>query len=353
MMKHSIAVLPGDGIGNEVVPAALEVLHTLADLHGGVKFETTSFPWNCDYYLEHGKMMPDDGLSILKDFEAIFLGAIGDPSKVPDHVSLWGLLIKIRREFEQVINVRPAKLMQGIQSPLTSPKDFDLIVVRENSEGEYSEIGGRIFRGDDEIAIQNNIFSRRGVERAMRYAFQLAQKRRNHVTSATKSNGIVYTMPFWDEVFQQVKTEYPDVQTSSYHIDALAAFFVQRPQVFDVIVASNLFGDILTDIGAAIMGSIGVAPAANINLNGKYPSMFEPVHGSAPDICGRGIANPIGQIWTLKMMLDHLGLDELGSVLLDAIEGVTNDGIKTPDVGGKASTQEVVEGIIARLRNMV
>jgi tartrate dehydrogenase/decarboxylase / D-malate dehydrogenase len=352
MKNYEIAVLPGDGIGKEVVPVALKVLDTVADIHGGLKFDYKEFPWSCDYYIEHGNMMPDDGLSILKNFNAIFLGAVGNPELVPDHVSLWGLLIKIRREFEQSINIRPAKFFKGLTSPLLNPNDFNLIVVRENSEGEYSEVGGRIHRGEDEVAIQNAIFTRKGTERAMRYAFELAKKRKGHVTSATKSNGIVHSMPFWDQVFKEVKEDYPNIQTASYHIDALAAFFVTRPQIFDVIVASNLFGDILTDIGGAIMGSIGIAPAANININGKYPSMFEPVHGSAPDIFGRGIANPIGQIWTAKMMLDHFGELELGQKLLDVIEEVTSEGIKTPDIGGTASTLEVAEAICSRLKKV-
>lgn len=350
MKQYDIAVLPGDGIGKEVVPPALDILHTIAEVHGGLGFKFAEFPWSCDYYKEHGKMMPEDGLDILKGHEAIFLGAIGNPAIVADHVSLWGLLIKIRREFEQVINIRPAKMFKGLESPLKNPKDFDLIVVRENSEGEYSEVGGRIHKGEDELAIQNAIFTKKGTERAMRYAFELAKTRRGHVTSATKSNGIFHSMPFWDDVFNQVKTEYTDVDTTNTHIDALAAFFVTRPQIFDVIVASNLFGDILTDIGGAIMGSIGIAPAANINLNGKYPSMFEPVHGSAPDIYGKGIANPIGQIWTAKMMLDHFGEVELGKKLLDVVEEVTGDGIKTPDIGGTSTTNEVGEEICKRLR---
>ncbi|TDF93166.1 tartrate dehydrogenase [Paenibacillus piri] len=352
MIKHEIAVIPGDGIGNEVVPAALNVLNAAAEVHGGLSFKFTEFPWNCDYYLKHGMMMPEDGLRTLQSFEAVFLGAVGDPAKVPDHISLWGLLIKIRREFEQVINIRPAKYIQGIVSPLVNPNDFDLIVVRENSEGEYSEVGGRIHKGEDQMAIQNAIFTRKGTERAIRYAFELAAKRRGHLTSATKSNGIFHSMPFWDDVFKEVSQDYPDTRTASYHIDALAAFFVTRPQIFDVIVASNLFGDILTDIGAAIMGSIGIAPAANINLNGKFPSMFEPVHGSAPDICGKGIANPIGQIWTAKMMLDHLGHQELGQQVLDAMEATIFSGIKTPDIGGKASTQEMTDDICSRLKKL-
>lgn len=345
----NIASIPGDGVGKEVVPEAERVLKAIAELHGGLTFEFTSFPWSCEYYLENGSMMPEDGLEQIKEFDSIFLGAVGNQRLVPDHISLWGLLIKIRREFEQVINVRPAKLIKGINSPLSNPKDFDLLVVRENSEGEYSSIGGRIYNEDEELAIQNAVFSRRGTERAMRYAFELAKTRRGHVTSATKSNGIVYSMPFWDDVFKEISKDYPSVEVDSQHIDALAAFFVTQPERFDVIVASNLFGDILTDIGAAIMGSIGIAPAANININGKYPSMFEPVHGSAPDIIGKGIANPIGQIWTAKMMLDHHGETELGDHLLDSIEEVTSRGIRTPDIGGTSSTTEVTSEIIKTL----
>ncbi|MGN7313175.1 tartrate dehydrogenase [Alkalicoccobacillus gibsonii] len=352
MKKLKFASIPGDGVGKEVVPEAERVLKAVSELHGGMEFQFSSFPWSCEYYLEHGAMMPEDGLEQLKDFDSIFLGAVGNQNLVPDHVSLWGLLINIRREFEQVINVRPAKVLQGVASPLVNPKEFDLLVVRENSEGEYSSIGGRIHQGEDEIAIQNAVFSRRGIERAMRYAFELAKSRRGHVTSATKSNGIVFSMPFWDEVFDEVSKEYPSIQTDSQHIDALAAFFVTRPETFDVIVASNLFGDILTDVGAAIIGSIGVAPAANINLNGKYPSMFEPVHGSAPDIIGKGIANPIGQIWTAKMLLDHHGETELGEHLLHSIEHVTSQGIVTPDIGGKHSTSEVTNEIINTLQKI-
>lgn len=350
MKKLNIASIPGDGIGKEVVPAAIDVLKAVSEIHGGLSFEFTDFPYSCEYYLEHGSMMPEDGLERLKEFDSIFLGAVGNSKLVPDHVSLWGLLIKLRREFEQQINIRPAKLLNGVRSPLVKPKDFDLIVVRENSEGEYSEVGGRIFREEDEIAIQNNIFSRKGTERAMHYAFVLASKRKKHVTSATKSNGIVHSMPFWDEVFKDVSKNYPEIETDSQHIDALSAFFVTHPDKFDVIVASNLFGDILTDLGAAIMGSIGIAPAGNINVNGKYPSMFEPVHGSAPDIIGKGIANPIGQIWTAKMMLDHHGENEIANILLDVVESITTDGIMTPDIGGKHSTNEVTEEIIKRLR---
>lgn len=350
MKKLKIASIPGDGVGKEVVPAAIDVLHTVADMHGGLKFDFEEFPYSCEYYLEHGEMMPEDGMQRLSDFDSIFLGAVGNENLVPDHISLWGLLIKIRREFEQTINVRPAKQLPGIQSPLVNPNDFDIMVVRENSEGEYSSIGGRIYRGEDEIAIQNNVFSRKATECAMRFAFDLASKRRKHVTSATKSNGIVFSMPFWDEVFNDVSKDYSDVKTDKQHIDALSAFFVTNPSRFDVVVASNLFGDILSDVGAGIMGSIGVAPAGNINVNGKYPSMFEPVHGSAPDIIGKGVANPIGQIWTAKMLLDHHGEEEIGQVLLDVIEETTNDRIVTPDLGGQHSTTDVTQEIIKRLK---
>jgi tartrate dehydrogenase/decarboxylase/D-malate dehydrogenase len=350
MNRYEIAVIPGDGIGKEVVPAAIRVLEAAAEIHGGLKFEWTQFPWSCEYYLQHGQMMPDDGIATLKNFHQIFLGAVGMPSLVPDHISLWGLLIKIRRELKQSINVRPVKLLRGLQSPLREPNHFDLIVVRENSEGEYSEIGGRIHQGSDEIAIQNAVFTRKATERAMKFAFELAQKRRNHVTSATKSNGITYSMPFWDEVFKEMGELYPGVQTASAHIDALAAFFVMRPQVLDVVVASNLFGDILTDLGGAIMGSIGIAPAANLNVEREYPSMFEPVHGSAPDIAGKGIANPIGQIWTGKMMLDFMGYEELGTLILNAMEDTLESGIKTADLGGRYSTNEVTDAVIANLK---
>lgn len=352
MKKISLGVIPGDGVGKEVMPEAIKVLDTIADVHGGLTFDYKHYPYSCEYYLETGKMMDDDGLEKLKNYDAVFLGAVGNPNLVPDHVSLWGLLIAIRREFQQVINIRPAKQLKGIQSPLVNPNNFDFVVVRENSEGEYSEVGGRIHSGYEEVAIQNAVFTRRGTERAMEYAFKLALGRNRHVTSATKSNGIVHSMPFWDEVFKEISKGYPEVKTVSNHIDALAAFMVTKPHAFDVIVASNLFGDILTDVGAAIMGSIGVAPAANININGKYPSMFEPVHGSAPDIYGKGIANPIGQIWTGKMMLDHFGETELGDQLLSIIEDVLEAGFKTADIGGSSTTIEVTEEIVKRLKQL-
>jgi len=346
---HDIAVIPGDGIGKEVVPSALRCLEAIARLHGGIRWNFTSFPWSCEYYLRHGSMMPKDGTSTLKQFEQIFLGAVGMPDLVPDHVSLWELLVKIRRECEQSINVRPAKLLRGVESPLRRQPPFDLVVVRENAEGEYSQIGGSIHPGDDEVVIQNAVFTKRQTAKAMKYAFELARTRRRSVTSATKSNGIVYSMPFWDRTFKEIGRDYPDVQQRSVHIDALCAFLVMKPEQFDVIVASNLFGDILTDVGGAIMGSIGIAPAANLNVERKYPSMFEPVHGSAPDIAGKGIANPIGQIWTAKQMLDFLGYEEMGRLLMQAIEDTLESGIKTRDLGGTASTAEVTDAIVARL----
>jgi len=317
MATYQIAVIPGDGIGKEVTGFGVQALLRAADIHGGFTFDFQEFPWSCDYYLQHGRMMPVDGIEILKGYDAIFLGAVGLPDKVPDHVSLWGLLIEIRREMRQYINLRPVKQMRGVPSPLADPRNFDIVVVRENSEGEYSPIGGRTGTGDEEMAIQNAVFTRRGVERAVRYAFEFARKReKKTVTSATKSNGIVHSMPFWDEVFGKVGQEYPEMARHSVHIDALSAFFVTKPHTLDVVVASNLFGDILTDLGAGIMGSIGIAPSANINPERKYPSMFEPVHGSAPDIYGQGIANPIGQMWSAKMMLDFFGYEEIGNLLL-------------------------------------
>ncbi|MEK4628838.1 tartrate dehydrogenase [Solibacillus sp. FSL R7-0682] len=350
MKLYKIAVIEGDGIGKEVVPAAIKVLNAVAEMDSTFKFEWTYFPWGCDYYLQHGEMMPQDGIETLKQYDQIFLGAVGMPELVPDHISLWGLLIKIRREMKQAINVRPAKLLKGLESPLKNPNGFNITVVRENSEGEYSESGGRIHQGQDEIAMQNAVFTRKATERAMRYAFELAKSSRGHVTSATKSNGLTYSMPFWDEVFTEVKKDYPDIDTAVNHIDALAAFFVMKPHAFDVVVASNLFGDILTDLGGAIMGSIGIAPAANLNIERQFPSMFEPVHGSAPDIAGKGIANPIGQIWTGKMMLDFLGHQEAGKKVLEAIEATLEKGIKTGDIGGHSTMYEVVEEILNQLQ---
>jgi tartrate dehydrogenase/decarboxylase/D-malate dehydrogenase len=353
-MRVSCAVIPGDGIGSEVVTEGIRVLEAAAELNGGLSFDFEWFPWSCQYYAEHGEMMPANGLDILAGYENIFLGAVGFPG-VPDHISLWGLLIPIRRTFQQYINLRPAKLLKGVQSPLANklPGSIDFVVVRENSEGEYSNMGGRIHTGTPyEMAIQETVFTRMGTERVIRYAYELANKRGKHLTAATKSNGINITMPYWDEIVGEVGQHYPDVRTDLFHIDALAAYFVTRPESFDVVVGSNLFGDILSDLAAAVMGGIGMAPAANLNPERQFPSMFEPVHGSAPDIAGRAIANPIGQIWTAKMLLDHIGKEELGDALLDSIEAVLEAGVvQTPDLGGKATTSEMGDAILAEVRS--
>ena len=349
-MRHRIAVIPGDGIGKEVLPEGMRVLDA-AGRRFGFDFEWTTLDWSCERYTTTGRMMPEDGLERLRPFEAIFLGAVGFPG-VPDHVSLWGLLIPIRRGFRQYINLRPVRLLKGVKSPLAGrgPADIDMVIVRENNEGEYSEIGGRLYRGTpEELAVQQAIFTRKGCDRVMRYAFELAVKRpRRHVTSATKSNGIIHSMPYWDERFAATAKDYPGVTTAQYHIDILAAHFVQHPDWFDVVVASNLFGDILSDLGPAIAGSIGLAPGGNINPEKEYPSMFEPVHGSAPDIAGKGIANPIGQIWTGAMMLEHLGHAEAARAVVAAIERVVEGGkTLTRDLGGRATTTEVGQAVAA------
>ncbi len=353
MQSVSVAVIPGDGIGIEVVREARRVLDEIARLDGKIRFEYTEFPWGCRYYSEHGEMAPPDFLRTLGAFETIMLGAVGFPG-VPDHVSLWGLLLPIRRSFEQYVNLRPIRLLRGIAGPLRDPGHIDFVVIRENTEGEYSSIGGRIHSGfPHEIAVQNTIFTRMGTERIIRYAYALAEKSaRRRLCGATKSNGINWTMPFWDEIFNDIGVrEFPHIERRLVHIDALSAFFVLRPAQFDVVVASNLFGDILTDLGAAIIGGIGIAPSANINPERKYPSMFEPVHGSAPDIAGKNIANPIGQIWSSKLMLDHLGRADLGQNLMAAIEDVLDAGqVRTPDFGGRSTTADVTDAIIEALR---
>jgi len=346
--KFKIAVIAGDGIGKEVMPEGQRVLDAAAGKYD-FSLEYDELPWSCDHYVKHGCMMPEDGLQRIRHHDAIYLGAVGLPSLVPDHISLWGLLIKIRREFDQYANIRPVRLMPGVASPLANRKvgDIDFIIVRENSEGEYSSAGGRMYEGTErEIAVQESIFSRHGTDRIMRYAFELTRRRaRKHLTSATKSNGISITMPFWDERFRIVAADYPDVTTDQYHIDILTAHFVRFPDRFDVVVGSNLFGDILSDLGPACTGTIAIAPSANLNPERLYPSMFEPVHGSAPDIYGRNIANPIGMIWSGAMMLDHLGHTEAAGAVVRAIETVLQDGPKTPDLGGKASTQDVGRAI--------
>jgi tartrate dehydrogenase/decarboxylase/D-malate dehydrogenase len=347
MKIYRVAVIPGDGIGNEVVPEGIRVLEAVAK-KVGIQFQWDHFPWSCEYYKETGQMMPADGLEQIRHHDAIFLGAVGFPG-VPDHISLWGLLIPIRRIFEQYANVRPVRLMPGIQSPLRNREigDIDFIIVRENNEGEYSSVGGRLYEGTEfEIATQQSLFTRRGVDRILRYAFEVAQKReKKHLTSATKSNGITITMPFWDERFKALSAEFPQVKTSQYHIDILTAHFVLNPDRFDVVVGSNLFGDILSDLGPACTGTIAIAPSANLNPERNYPSMFEPVHGSAPDIAGRRIANPIGQIWSGAMLLDHLGEHDAANAIIHAIEQVLTNGPRTRDIGGKASTDEVGKAI--------
>jgi len=349
---HRIAVIPGDGIGNEVVPEGMRVLEAAASKYGfGLQWD--QFPWSCAYYQKHGRMMPEDGLARIRHHDAIYLGAVGFPG-VPDHVSLWGLLIPIRREFEQYANVRPVRLMEGVPSPLRDrkPGDIDFWVIRENTEGEYSSIGGRIFEGTDgETVVQETVFTRRGVDRILRYAFELARSRpKKHLTSATKSNGISITMPYWDERVKAMAAQYPDVRVDQFHIDILCAHFVQRPDRFDVVVGSNLFGDILSDLGPAATGTIGIAPSGNLNPERKYPSMFEPVHGSAPDIAGQGIANPVGQIWSGAMMLEHLGHKDAADAIVRAIEAVVRDGPRTRDMGGKAGTEEMGKAIAQAIR---
>jgi tartrate dehydrogenase/decarboxylase/D-malate dehydrogenase len=342
-----LAVIPGDGIGREVVPIALDVLR--AALPDEVRLETAEFPWSCDHYLETGAMMPPDGLETLRGFDAIFLGAVGDPARVPDTVSLWGLLLRIRKGLGLAVNVRPARYLPGMPTPLRDPADFDVVVVRENTEGEYSDIGGRIHEGDREVAVQVNVFTRQGTTAVVRHAMHLAETRRGKLTSATKSNGIVHAMPFWDEVVRDVATEHPTVAVESMHLDALLARLVREPGRFDVIVGSNLFGDLLTDLSAALMGSIGIAPSANIDPTGVNPSLFEPVHGSAPDIAGQGIANPIGQVWTAALLLRHLGHAAAADRIETAIGAVIAAGELTPDMGGTLSTSEVGRRLIERL----
>lgn len=346
-MKYRIATIPGDGIGKEVVPEGIRVLDA-AGRRFGIEFDWDRLPWSCEHYAETGRMMPDDGLDRIREHDAIFLGAVGYPG-VPDHVSLWGLLIPIRRQFQQYVNLRPVRLMPGVRSPLADrvAGDIDFWVVRENNEGEYSSIGGRLYEGtDDEMVVQESVFTRRGVDRIIKYAFDLAQTRAaKHLTSATKSNGIIHTMPYWDERFAAVAERYPGVRTDQYHIDILSAHLVQHPDWFDVIVGSNLFGDILSDLGPAATGTIGIAPSANLNPERKFPSMFEPVHGSAPDIAGRGIANPIGQIWSGVMMLEHLGHADAAQAVMRAIEAVLTEGPRTPDMHGDATTEDVGKAV--------
>jgi tartrate dehydrogenase/decarboxylase / D-malate dehydrogenase len=349
MSAYKIAVVAGDGIGKEVVPEGMRVVEAAArKFNFAITWDEK--PWNCDHYLAHGKMLPDDGLASIAKHDAIYLGAVGFPT-VPDHVSLWGLLIPIRRTFRQYANIRPVRLMPGVPCPLKDrkPGDIDFWVVRENNEGEYSNMGGRLYQDtQQEFATQLTVMTRQGVDRILKYAFELAQTRpRKHVTSATKSNGISITMPYWDERFKAMAAQYPHVKTSQYHIDILTAHFVQHPDWFDVVVGSNLFGDILSDLGPACTGTIGIAPSGNINPEREFPSCFEPVHGSAPDIFGKAVANPIGQIWSGAMMLEFLGQKAAADAIVKAIETVITEGPRTRDMGGTAGTVEVGKAIAA------
>ena len=348
MKTHKIAVIAGDGIGKEVMPEGVRALDTAARKFGiGLAFD--QFDWSSDNYDKHGWWMPPDWKDKVGGHDCIFFGATGWPAKVLDHVSLWDSLIKFRREFDQYVNLRPVRLMPGVKCPLAGRNvgDIDYYVVRENTEGEYSSMGGRLFEGTErELAQQVSTFSRKGVDRIMKFAFELAMTRpRKEITSATKSNGISITMPYWDERFAAMAKNYPAVKTSQYHIDGLTIQMVLNPQRFDVIVGSNLFGDILSDLGPATAGTIGIAPSGNINPERAFPSLFEPVHGSAPDIYGKKIANPIGQIWSGAMLLEHLGYADAGAAILRAIEKVLLDGPRTPDLGGKASTEDVGKAV--------
>jgi len=352
---YRIAVIPGDGIGQEVVPEGLRVLAALAAASSGrLAFAHETFPWGCEYYLATGRMMDEDGLDRLQGFDAIYFGAVGWPG-VPDHVSLWGLRLAICQGFDQYVCLRPVRLLPGIQSPLrdASPDRIDWVVVRENSEGEYAGIGGRNLAGRGsgrEVALQAALFTAEGCERIIRYAFDLARgRKRRKVTSVTKSNAQQYGLVLWDETFRRVAADYPDVETEQWLVDAMAARFVLRPETLEVVVASNLFGDILSDLGSALAGSLGIAASANIDPQRRHPSMFEPVHGSAPDIAGQGIANPIAAVWTAALMLDHLGLPEEAARVLRAIETTTESGILTPDLGGTATTREVADEVLRSL----
>jgi tartrate dehydrogenase/decarboxylase/D-malate dehydrogenase len=349
---YRIAIIAGDGIGLEVIPEGLRVLDRAAEIAGGFRLQRVEYPWSCRWYLEHGRMMPEDGLTKLADCDAIYLGAVGLPASVPDHLSLWGLLLPIRQAFDQYVNLRPVEVLEGVPSPLRDrgPGDVDILCVRENTEGEYSGIGGRFHRGaPEEVALQTSVFTRRGVERIARYAFDRARERRHRLASATKSNALQYSAVLWDEVVAEVARDYPEVAVTPYHVDALAARFITAPQTLDVVVGSNLYGDILTDLGGAIQGSLGLPASANLDPSRRHPSMFEPVHGSAPDIAGQGIANPMAAIWAGAMMLDHLGESDASRLVMAALRSVARTGPRTKDLGGTAGTAEVGAAIAAAL----
>ncbi|TMD63719.1 MAG: tartrate dehydrogenase [Chloroflexi bacterium] len=359
MRHYQIAVLPGDGIGPEVITESVQTLEALAQLHGGFRLETQHFDWGSERSLRQGALMPQDGLAVLErgGFDGILLGPVGDP-RVPDHLTLWGLLLPIRQGFDQYVNLRPMRLLPGVRSPLVGkgPAEIDMVCIRENTEGEYAGVGGRVHQGTgDEVAIQSMVFTRAGTERIIRSAFEYARQHgRKLLTSATKSNSLQYSMVFWDEVFAQVAATYPDIAHEQQLVDSLSARFVSRPESLDVIVASNLFGDILTDLGAAISGSLGLAPSANLNPERRYPSLFQAIHGSAPDIAGKGIANPIASIWSGQLLLDHLGEQEAAATLMQAIEEVVAAReVRTPDLGGTATTRQMGEAIRTRLQRII
>ena len=353
MMKtYKIAVIPGDGVGPEVLTEGMKVLKRVAELAGTFQIEDTWFPWGCEYYLKTGKMMPEDGIEILQNFDAIYLGAVGYPG-VPDHISLWDLLLTIRKNFDQYVNLRPVKLLKGAPCPLAGVdrEEINMTFIRENSEGEYAGSGSWLFKNKpNEVVIQDGVFSRKGCERIIRYAFEVARKEKRSLTSISKGNALNYSMVFWDQIFKEVSEEYPDVETRSLLVDAAAMFMVKDPKRFEVVVTSNLFGDILTDLGAAISGGMGLAAGANLNPERTFPSMFEPIHGSAPDIAGQGISNPMASVWAISQMLDFFGYEDWGKKVLDAIEDVLVDGVyMTPDIGGSASTSQVGDAIVAKL----
>jgi tartrate dehydrogenase/decarboxylase/D-malate dehydrogenase len=352
MKTYKIAVIAGDGIGPEVIAEGVKTLKAVAKLDGGFDFDFTFFPWGCEYYLKEGRMMAEDGLETLKAYDAIFLGAVGYPG-VPDHISLWDLLLVIRKSFDQYINLRPVKLLNGAPCPLADVKreDIDMLFVRENSEGEYAGSGAWLFKDQpNEVVIQNGVFSRRGCERVIRYAYELAREQKKTLTSISKGNALNYSMVFWDQIFKEVGEEYPDVKTYSYLVDAASMFMVKDPGRFQIVVTSNLFGDILTDLGAAISGGMGLAAGANLNPERTFPSMFEPIHGSAPDIAGKGLANPLATVWSVSQMLDHFGELEWGKRVLDVIEEMLVEKTTlTPDLGGNATTAQVGDRVVEKL----
>lgn len=351
-ITHKIAVIPGDGIGPEVIDEGIKVLNRVAERDGGFEFQFETFPWGCEYYLKTGKMMADDGIETLKNFEAVFLGAVGFPG-VPDHISLWDLLLRIRKDFDQYINLRPVKLLRGAPCPLEGVKceDIDMTFVRENSEGEYAGSGSWLFKGKpNEVVIQDGVFSRKGCERVIRYAYELARKEKKTLTNVTKGNALNYSMVFWDSIFKEIGKEYPDVKTYSYMVDAASMFMIKDPKRFQIVVTSNLFGDILTDLGAAIAGGMGLAAGANLNPEREFPSMFEPIHGSAPDIAGKGLANPLATVWSAAQLLEFLGYKQWSDRLIEIIEEMlVEKKCLTPDLGGSASTSQVGDAVAAKI----